>query len=302
MEYLVNKMVSTFGCRSHLLYIQKKVDIIFIRKVTKENKRFYKMKIGFFDSGIGGLSALHLALKCLPNEQFIYYADTHHVPYGEKTKQQIVEYTDNAVQFMMNLNVEAIVIACNTATSAAINILREKYSIPIIGMEPAVKKAINIYGKKRVLVAATPLTVQGQKMQQLIESVDHEHLVDLVPLPKLVHFAEKGEFENAKVTEYLAEELRKYSMEEYSSIVLGCTHFNYFKDSLRKLLPAHVKFVDGIEGTVNKLLQELQDLNDVGEGSQSVDYYYSGTKVSDEKEILKLNKCFNRLEKMLLIE
>lgn len=260
------------------------------------------MKIGFFDSGIGGLSVLNSALKHVANEQFIFYADKSHVPYGEKTQQQIIEYTDRAVQFMLDLNVKVIVIACNTATSAAIKVLREKYTIPIIGMEPAVKKAIDIYGNKRVLVAATPLTVQGKKMQKLIKRVDNEKLVDLVPLPKLVRFAEKGEFESAKVTEYLAGELNKYSIEEYSSIVLGCTHFNYFKDSLRKLLPAHVKFVDGNEGTVNKLLQELQRLEEDSSHIQTIEYYYSGTKVSDDEELLKLNKCLNRLDEMLLIE
>lgn len=260
------------------------------------------MKIGFFDSGIGGLSVLHVALKCLPNEQFIFYADENHVPYGEKTRQQIIEYTDNAVRFMLDLDVEAVVIACNTATSAAIEVLRDKYTIPIIGMEPAVKKAIDIYGNKRVLVAATPITVKGVKMQQLIERVDNENLVELVPLPQLVHFAEKGEFESANVTEYLAAELSNYRMEEYSSIVLGCTHFIYFKDTFRKLLPTHVKFVDGNGGTVNKLIQELKYLNDNVEGSQTVDYYYSGTKVSDEEELWKLDKCLERLDEMLLID
>lgn len=260
------------------------------------------MKIGFFDSGIGGLSALHLALKYLPREQFIYYADESHVPYGEKTKQQIVEYTDSAVQFMLGLNVKALVIACNTATSAAIKVLREKYDISIIGMEPAVKKAIDIYGNKRVLVAATPLTVQGKKMQRLIESVDNENLVDLVPLPQLVHFAEKGEFESTKIIEYLERKLDAFSLDEYSSIVLGCTHFNYFKDSFRKLLPNHVKFVDGNEGTVNKLIQELNHLEENVFQNSTIDYYFSGIKVSDEKELLRLNKCLVRLDEMLLIE
>jgi len=260
------------------------------------------MKIGFFDSGIGGLSVLHLALKCLPKEQFIFYADEKHVPYGEKTREQIIEYTDQAVAFMLDLGVKAVVIACNTATSAAIEVLREKYSIPIIGMEPAVKKAIDTYGNKRVLVAATPITVKGIKMQQLIERVDNEHLVDLIPLPQLVRFAEKGEFRSAKVTEYLVRELSNYSMDEFSSIVLGCTHFNYFKDTFRQILPNYVKFVDGNEGTVNKLTQELEYLTDDGEDNQSVEYYYSGIKVTDRDELLRLNNCLERLDEMLLIE
>jgi glutamate racemase len=263
---------------------------------------FIKMKIGFFDSGIGGLSVLNLALKRLPNEQFIFYADESHVPYGEKTQQQIIEYTDIAVQFMLDLNVKAIVIACNTATSAAIKVLREKYTVPIIGMEPAVKKAIDIFENKKVLVTATPLTVKGKKMQKLIERVDNENLVDLVPLPKLVRFAEKGEFESKEVIEYLENKLNKFDLKDYSSIVLGCTHFNYFKDSFRKVIPPHVKFVDGNEGTINRLIQELNYLINDGADEQTVEYYYSGDKVTDAKELMRLDKCLERLDGMLQIK
>jgi len=91
-------------------------------------------------------------------------------------------------------------------------------------------------------------------------------------------------------------------MDEFSSIVLGCTHFNYFKDTFRQILPNYVKFVDGNEGTVNKLTQELEYLTDDGEDNQSVEYYYSGIKVTDRDELLRLNNCLERLDEMLLIE
>ena len=149
------------------------------------------MKIGIFDSGIGGLSVLHQALKIMPEHQYIYYADEKNVPYGEKTKEQVIGYVDEIIQFMIDHGVEAIVIACNTATSAAVKIMREKYTIPIIGMEPAVKKAIDLYGDYRVLVCATPITVNGKKMHDLVDRVDKKNLVDLVALPQLVRFARK---------------------------------------------------------------------------------------------------------------
>ena len=110
------------------------------------------MKIGIFDSGIGGLSVLHVAKRLLPHEQFIYYADEKHVPYGEKSKEEIIGYVDEIIQFMINHGAKAVVIACNTATSAAVALMRKKYSLPIIGMEPAVKKAVDLYGNKKVLV------------------------------------------------------------------------------------------------------------------------------------------------------
>ena len=95
----------------------------------------------YFDSGIGGLSVLYEAMQLLPHEQFIYYADEKHVPYGEKTREEIIGYVDEIIQFMIDHDCKAIVIACNTATSAAVALMRKKYDIPIIGMEPAVKKS-----------------------------------------------------------------------------------------------------------------------------------------------------------------
>ena len=131
------------------------------------------MKIGIFDSGIGGLSVLHQAMQLLPDEEFIYYADEQHVPYGEKTSEEILGYVDEIISFMISQGVEAIVIACNTATSVAAKIMREKYDLPIIGMEPAVKQAIDTYGDtNRVLVVATPITVKGKKIMELVERVD----------------------------------------------------------------------------------------------------------------------------------
>lgn len=253
------------------------------------------MKIGIFDSGIGGLSVLHLAMRYFPNEQFIYYADEKHVPYGEKTKEQIIEYVDEVIQFMINKGVKVIVIACNTATSAAVSIMRKKYTLPIIGMEPAVKKAIDTFGKQKVLVVATPITVKGEKMHDLVERVDKHHLVDLVALPKLVRFAEKQDFTSQEVTNYLKKELHPYHLEEYSSIVLGCTHFNYFKDSFRKVLPKHVQFVDGNEGTVKHLSEYVTP-----SGRFKVEYYYSGELVSGN-ELERIHRYLRRLDTMINI-
>lgn len=259
------------------------------------------MKIGFFDSGIGGLSVLHLAMRYLPNEQFIFYADEENVPYGEKTTNQIREYVDKAVRFMIEKGAKAIVIACNTATSAAISQVREKYPIPIIGMEPAVKKSLDLYGNQRVLVVATPITVKGVKLQCLIDKVDKNHLVDLVALPELVRFAEKGEFESKEVIELLKSKLGTFPLKEYSSIVLGCTHFNYFKDSFRNVLPSHIRFVDGNEGTVRRLLDELHRIDGFEQNPQTIDYFYSGKEVKNSEELERIQTCLMRLDRMIEI-
>ena len=106
--------------------------------------------IGIFDSGMGGLTVLHQAMISLPKESYLYYADTDHVPYGLKTNEQIKEYVDDAVAFMIQKQVKAIVIACNTATSIDIESLRKRYTLPIVGIEPAVKPAIRINKEKRI--------------------------------------------------------------------------------------------------------------------------------------------------------
>jgi len=144
--------------------------------------------IAFFDSGIGGVTVLHEALRLMPDEDYIYYADTLNAPYGIREKHEVKKLVYDAVDFIVRKDVKAVVIACNTATSAAVEDLRRLYSIPIIGMEPAVKPAVEKNGRehKRVIVTATPLTLKEEKLLNLIDRIDNEHIVDLLPLPDLV--------------------------------------------------------------------------------------------------------------------
>lgn len=256
------------------------------------------MKIGFFDSGIGGITVLHEALKMLPNEDYIYYADTANVPYGPKPKDEVKMHIFNAVDFIMNQGVKAIVIACNTATSVAIEDLRAKYSIPIIGMEPAVKPAVekneNIH--KRVLVTATALTLKEEKLKNLITRLDNEQIVDLLPLPGLVKFAEGFEFNEESVLPYLQEELSRFDLNKYGTIVLGCTHFTLFKDMFRKILPQDIDIIDGNVGTVNHLKRTLEQLNSINEGSGNITFFNSGVKAEDETVLNLYSKLFQRLD------
>jgi glutamate racemase len=120
------------------------------------------MKVGFFDSGIGGLSVLHIAWRRFSDLEYIYYADKKHVPYGEKRREEIVGYVDEIIASSWIKTLTGV-IACNTATSAAVGAMREKYSVPIIGMEPAVKKAIDTYGAERCW-SPPPETVNGDKL------------------------------------------------------------------------------------------------------------------------------------------
>lgn len=256
------------------------------------------MKIGFFDSGIGGLSVLHHAMKALPQEEYLFYMDTDHVPYGEKTKEEIITYVKNAMEFMVEQDCKAVVIACNTATAAAASVIREQFSIPVIGIEPAVKPAVEKSRNKRVLVIATPLTVKEEKLKNLLNRVDGEHQVDLLALPKLVHFAESLAFDTEECYEYLKKELGRFDLENYSELVLGCTHYNYFKNVYRKIIPEDMRIIDGNEGTVNQLKRMLKKQGRLEKNPLTVTYYQSGRRITDQSFLERIDMLHKRLEQM----
>ncbi|MDD5934289.1 MAG: glutamate racemase [Clostridiales bacterium] len=254
------------------------------------------MKIGVFDSGLGGLSVLHCAQKLIPNADYVYYADEKHVPYGEKKPEELKGFIKEIIQFMIDKNVDAIVIACNTATSMIDKSERKKYPIPIVGMEPAVKKAVDLYSNenKRILVAATPVTITGDKLKGLVEQVDRDNMTDLVALPGLVRYAEQGDFSSDGIITYLKEALKEYDLSNYGTVVLGCTHFNYFKPSFQKLFDQEVHFLDGNEGTIHQLLRVLPNKLEKKEKG-TVEYYFSGDKLT-EKEHSFVQQCLSQLD------
>ncbi len=259
------------------------------------------MKIAFFDSGIGGLSVLHHALKILPQEQFIFYADEDNVPYGTKSREEVLHFVDEAFKFLIGQGVGAIVVACNTATSVAVKAMREKYSLPIIGMEPALKVALDLFPERKVLVTATAITITGEKIRRLIGKLHAQNLAELLALPKLVEFAELQEFKSAALEEYLRSEL-DYDFENFSSVVLGCTHFNYFKDTLREILPAHVKILDGNAGTINELIRRTNLQPAQAKNLPRTEFFYSGRRVTDLRELARLAKFLHRLNEMEAIK
>ena len=195
------------------------------------------------------------ALRRFSGAEFLYFADEDHVPYGTKSRAEIVRLSLDAVGFLVSRGADGVVVACNTATSAAISELRGAFSVPVIGMEPAVKLAADSFGARPTLLIATPLTIAGEKLARLVGRLKCETWS--LPLPRLVEFAQDLEFDSPAVRAYLREELAKFELERLGSLVLGCTHFNYFKDVLREILPPHVRIIDGIDGTLNRLASEL---------------------------------------------
>ncbi len=244
--------------------------------------------IAIFDSGIGGLSVLKEALKILPDENYIYYADTKHVPYGNKTKEEVKSFVLEAAKFLSAQNIKMLVVACNTATSIAIAELRSTYDFPVVGMEPAVKPAVTNSKNKRVLVLATQLTLKEQKFKELVDKVDNEKIVDMLPLPILVTMAEQFAFEEEKIIPALKESFSGIHIEDYGTVVLGCTHFPFYKSHLKKIFPEGTEIIDGNAGTVNhvKNILERDGMKNRQSQKGSLVFYQSGEKIS-APEILK---------------
>ena len=160
---------------------------------------------------------------------------------------------------MVSLNCDIIVIACNTATSVAINELREKYkNICIIGTEPAVKVAVDGSKlKKNILVSATTMTLNEEKLNNLIKDLEAEGIVQKVALDKLVEFAESGNISSEEVKVYLKSRFKGYDLENFNYLVLGCTHFPLFINEIKEVLPKHIQIVDGSDGVVKNICKSI---------------------------------------------
>jgi glutamate racemase len=199
-------------------------------------------------------------LKILPFADYIYYADIEHLPYGEKTKNEVRQYVQKGMDYMAEIKVDAVVIACNTATSVADAKLRRNYSFPIIGMEPAVKPAVAHCKErgKKALVLATSLTLREEKFNQLIHRLDATEMVDTMALGGLVKFAEQFEFDTLAVHEYLQKQFAPLELPDYGAVVLGCTHFPLFNTVLQQSFAKDTVFLDGSVGTINHLASILK--------------------------------------------
>jgi glutamate racemase len=227
------------------------------------------VSIGFFDSGVGGLSVLREAIKLMPNEHFIYFGDSKNAPYGVKKVEEVRELTYKAVEFLIDKGAKAIVIACNTATSAAVSALRVSYpSIPIVGIEPAVKPAVRLHREGAIVIMATPVTLQEKKFINLMEKYKDESEIIPMPCPGLVEFIEKGNIDGEEVRKYLEEKFNIYKNGEIGSVVLGCTHYPFIKNIINEILGKDVPIIDGGLGTSKELKRKLEELNMLNDSSE----------------------------------
>jgi len=214
--------------------------------------------IGFFDSGVGGVSVLHTARKLMPNENFLYYGDNGNAPYGTKPLSEIRRLSENAVRVLLERGVKAIVIACNTATSAYAEILRAQLDMPIIGMEPAIKPAQLARHGGEILALATKATLSLPKFERLM-GIYGKAVVPVVG-EGLVELVEAGLADTPAADAAVERLLAPFAGRKIDSIVLGCTHYPFLASSIRRIFPG-AEIYDGRAGTAMRLKSLLEQGN-----------------------------------------
>ena len=249
--------------------------------------------IGVLDSGLGGLSVLREAIKIMPNENFIYYGDSKNAPYGVKSSEQVKKLTFDVVEYLLCRGVKGIMVACNTATSAAVAELRIKYTdIPIVGIEPALKPAANSSKEGKILVMATPMTLKEVKCHKLLDRYRDMREIEPVPCGGLMEYVEQGILEGEELDAYLREKLEPFMDTKISSIVLGCTHYPFVRSAIAKVVGQDIDIIDGSLGTSRELMRRLKEkdlLNDSMEKG-TIEMINS----SNKKELIDL--CWKLIE------
>lgn len=214
--------------------------------------------IAVFDSGLGGLSVLQALCRELPGENFLYFGDSANAPYGPRPTAQIRALTLKHAQRLFDEGAKALVVACNTATSAAIDELRARWPERIIiGIEPALKLAVKRHPGGTVAVMATEATLREQKFAALMRREGGSCRIVKCPCPELVSFVERGELDGDLLTRVLREELSEALALQPDAAVLGCTHFPFLKRAISAVLGTHAELLDGADGTAKETHRRL---------------------------------------------
>ena len=224
---------------------------------------------------MGGLSVLRELRRLMPQEHYLFFGDSANAPYGVRSVEEVRALTMRRISELYDRGIKAAVIACNTATSAAVEHLRAAFAdIPIIGMEPALKPAVLNHPGGQVLILATPLTLREEKFQHLLEQYRTQADIIGLPCPELVEFVERGELESEALQAYLSDRLGPYS-ETADAAVLGCTHFPFLREAISRGLHGRARLYDGGAGTARETRRQLLarglDLPEGTEGSVTLE-------------------------------
>lgn len=248
--------------------------------------RLNQRPIGIFDSGIGGVSVLGQAVFMMGNEHFVYYGDSGIEPYALLSPLQVKERCQDACEFLMDKDAKAIVVACNTATAIAIDELRRSYDVPILGMEPAIKVAVEYDLPGKIVLMATGMTLTSQTVARLIETYGSGFEIVKLGCRELITLVESGVIKGDPVERAITACFSRIDPATVSSIVLGCTHFGFLGPPINKVLGDHIKIADGNEGTIRHLrdiLRQRHLTHDRIDANPQIEIYNSGKAVYVEK-------------------
>ncbi len=258
-------------------------------KLTANDQGF----VGVFDSGVGGISVLKSLVAELPHENFNYFGDSANAPYGEKTTDEVLELSRAIVDRFVANGAKAVVIACNTATSAAAPALRKQYpDLPIIGIEPALKPATEAPNHGRILVMATDITLRLDKYQDLARTYGRNCEVISVPCPGLAARLEHGDCDAVDVREMIRGFVGCYAG-TVSSVVLGCTHYPFVRGLIDEVLGGGVRFFDGGPGTARQLRKRLTEQGLLAAEGQAGQVTFASSK-DDPAELDLYREFFSR--------
>lgn len=237
--------------------------------------------IGFFDSGVGGLSVLRALRKQLPRESVLYFADQGHVPYGPRPLEEVRSFSKEITRFLLNLGAKIIVVACNTASAAALHTLRQVFpSVSFVGMEPAVKPAAESTRTGKVGVLATPATFQGVLYASVVERFAGQVILLQHTCPGLVQQIEKGRLDTAETRAILEAALNPMLGQGIDTVVLGCTHYPFVIPLIQEIVGAQVRVIDPAPAVARQAgrLLESAGLLESGSSSGTLQFYTSGSR------------------------
>jgi glutamate racemase len=233
--------------------------------------------IGVFDSGVGGLSILREIVHQLPSQDVLYFADSAHVPYGDRELEQIRLFSESITLFLAEQGADVVVVACNTASAVALHYLRERFDLPIVGMEPAVKPAAERTHSQQVGVIATPATFQGELFARLVERFAHDTVVHTQVCPGLVERVEAGLVDDPETETMLRGYLDPLLAVGIDSLVLGCTHYPFLRAAIERVVGPEAEVIDpapAVARQAGRLLAQQGALRDGAQGQ--VVYFTSG--------------------------
>jgi len=262
-------------------------------RIDNEGVELRRQPIGVFDSGVGGISVLRECVKIMPNEDFIYYGDSKNAPYGTKPTEVVRELTIAQVKRFLEIPIKGCVIACNSATSAAVRVLREMYpNLPLVGIEPALKPASLYKRDPRVLVLATPMTIKEEKFKNLLAKYEDKATIYGLPCPGLMEYVEEGKYDTSEVSNFLEELLAPYRGGVIDAVVLGCTHYPFVKDKISQVLGPGVRVFDGGEGTAREMRRRIDVAGLLTDKTTRGEVIFENS--SDDKSKIKLcNRLLN---------